>query len=52
MFIFGLMSFILLNLLRALIFSVVGIMGIIGFLLCALFPSFWKELGSRGNHGI
>lgn len=42
-----LVSFLALMLVRALIFSLVGIIGAAGFIMLCPFPSFWRELRSQ-----
>lgn len=34
---------------RGLILGVVGVMGILGFIMLCPFPSFWRELSERGK---
>lgn len=35
------------NLIRVLILGLVGVMGVLGFLMLCPFPSFWRELTSQ-----
>lgn len=42
-------SFLAVLLIRGLILGVVGIMGALGFLMLCPFPSFWRELSTRGS---
>lgn len=42
-------TFLASNLIRGLVLGVVGVMGILGFIMLAPFPSFWRELSERGS---
>ena len=37
------------NLIRGLVLGLVGVMGVLGFLMLCPFPSFWKEILSKGK---
>ncbi|EDR9150305.1 hypothetical protein BSY48_004413 [Salmonella enterica subsp. enterica serovar Agbeni] len=37
------------NLIRAVILTLVGIMGILGFIMLCPFPAFWRELLEKGE---
>lgn len=41
-------TFLASNLIRGLILSLVGVMGILGFIMLCPFPSFWRELSAKG----
>lgn len=34
---------------RALVLIIVGIFGILGLIICAPFPSFWRDVTERGS---
>lgn len=40
-------AFLASNLIRALILGLVGVMGVLGFLMLCPFPAFWRELFSE-----
>lgn len=42
-------SFVASLVIRGLVLGLVGFMGVLGFIMLAPFPSFWRELTERGS---
>ncbi|EOG8337656.1 hypothetical protein ACLIX5_004454 [Salmonella enterica subsp. enterica serovar Bredeney] len=42
-------AFLASNLIRAVILTLVGVMGVLGFIMLCPFPAFWRELFAKGE---
>lgn len=42
-------SYLVSFLIRVIVLGLVGVFGVLGFIMLAPFPSFWRELTARGS---